>query len=190
MNERELTRSLQGVEPPAEHDAAARAWTVVRAAHAEREPVAWSTRRARPLLAAAAAFAVVAAALTPPGRAVLQDVREAIGVERSAPALFSLPAPGRLLVDSADGVWVVQPDGSKRLLPGYRAASWSPFGHFVAAERANEVAALEPDGDVRWTLARPNVRYPTWGGTRTDTRVAYVTHARGVEAALRAVGGH
>ena len=34
-------------------------------------------------------------------------------------------------------------DGSKRLLGGYREASWSPFGHFVVAARPNELVALE-----------------------------------------------
>ena len=37
---------------------------------------------------------------------------------------------------------------------------------------------------MRWSLARPNVRFPRWGGTRTDTRIAYLT---GNE--LRVVGG-
>ena len=57
-------------------------------------------------------------------------------------------------------------DGSKRLLGGYHEASWSPFGRFVVASRANELAALEPDGDVRWTLARRASRSPRWTGTR------------------------
>ncbi len=111
---------------------------------------------------------------SPPGRAVLDEIREAVGVERAQPALFSLPAPGRLLVASDAGVWVVQQDGSKRLLGAYREASWSPFGRFVVAARENELAALEPDGSVRWTLARPGVRFPRWAGTETDTRIAYV----------------
>ncbi len=112
--------------------------------------------------------------LSPPGRAVLDEVREVVGVERAQPALFSLPAPGQLLVASDAGVWVVQQNGSKRLLGQYREASWSPFGRFVVAARENELAALEPDGDVRWTLARPGVRFPRWTGTETDTRIAYV----------------
>ena len=45
--------------------------------------------------------------------------------------------------------------------------------------------ALEPDGDVRWTLARPDVRFPRWGGTRTDTRIAYLS-----DGELRVVGGN
>jgi hypothetical protein len=84
-----------------------------------------------------------------------------------------VPAPGRLLVASDAGLWVVQEGGSKRLLGPYREGSWSPFGRFVVAARENELAALEPDGDVRWTLARPGVRFPRWAGTETDTRIAY-----------------
>ena len=95
-------------------------------------------------LAVAVVVAALAAVLSSPGRAVLDEVREAVGVERAQPALFSLPAPGRLLVASDAGVWVVQEDGSKRLLGPYREASWSPFGRFVVAARENELAALEP----------------------------------------------
>ena len=50
------------------------------------------------------------------------------GSRRAQPALFSLPAPGRLLVTADSGAWVVEQDGSKRLLGAYREASWSPFG--------------------------------------------------------------
>ena len=118
-------------------------------------------------------MAVVAAALSPPGQAVVDEIREVVGVERAQPALFSLPAKGRLLVASDAGVWIVQEDGSKRLLGQYREATWSPFGRFVAAASENELAALEPDGDVRWTLPRRDVTSPRWAGTETDTRIAY-----------------
>jgi hypothetical protein len=117
--------------------------------------------------------AALAAVLSPPGRAVLDEIRDAVGVEHPQPALFSLPAAGRLLVASDAGIWVVQQDGSKRLLGPYREASWSPFGRFVVAARENELAALEPDGGVRWTLARRGVRFPRWTGSKTDTRIAY-----------------
>jgi hypothetical protein len=87
-------------------------------------------------------------------------------------------------VSADSGVWVVEEDGSKRLLGSYREASWSPFGRFVVAAGANELAALSLDGAVRWSLARPDVRLPRWGGTRTDTRIAYFSRG-----ALRVVGG-
>ena len=66
---------------------------------------------------------------------MLDEIREVVGVEESAPALFSLPASGQLLVTADSGAWVVDEDGSKRLLGGYREASWSPFGRFVVASR-------------------------------------------------------
>lgn len=184
MKDGDLRRKLERIEIPDEHDARVRSWELVRAAHAEREPVARPRRAWRPLVAVAVAGAVVAAALSPPGRAVLDELREAVGVERAQPALFSLPAPGRLLVASDAGPWIVQPDGAKRLLGDYREASWSPFGRFVVAARNNELVALEPDGDVRWKLSRPDVRFPRWGGTRLDTRIAYRSGG-----ALRVVAG-
>jgi hypothetical protein len=166
---------LERIEVTAEEAARERTWAVVREAYGEREPVRREPHRLRPALAVAAVLAVTAAALSPPGRAVVDEIREVVGVERAQPALFSLPAPGRLLVSSDAGVWIVQQDGSKRLLGDYREASWSPFGRFVVAARENELAALEPDGDVRWTLARPSVRSPRWTGTETDTRIAYLS---------------
>jgi hypothetical protein len=172
-----MKREMERIEIPGEHEARVRTWEVVRAAFAEREPVPRRALLVRPVLVLAALAAVAAAALSPPGQAVIDSVREAIGVEDADEALFSLPTGGRLLVESADGPWIVQPDGSKRRLGDWREASWSPFGRFVVAARRNELAALEADGDVRWSLARPEVRAPRWGGTRTDTRIAYLSGA-------------
>ena len=183
-SERALRRELERLEIPGEHEARVRAWDVVRAAFGEREVGRAPRRRVRPVLALAAALALVAAAVSDPGRAVLDSVRDAIGIQRARPALFSLPAEGRLLVDSDEGPWVVHEDGSKRLLGRYAEAAWSPHGLFVVAARANELAALEPDGDVRWKLSRPRVTLPAWGGTRSDTRIAYLSRG-----ALRVVGG-
>ena len=169
-----MRRELEQIEIPGEHESRERTWSVVSAAFAERRRVEPPPRRLRLAVAAAVVVAALAAVLSPPGRAVLDDLRNAVGVERAQPALFSLPAPGRLLVASDAGVWVVQQDGSKRLLGDYREASWSPFGRFVVAARENELAALEPGGHVRWTLARLGVRAPRWAGTETDTRIAYL----------------
>ena len=181
-----MRAKLERVVVPSADAAERRARRVVLGAFAAREPV---PRRARPVrLVAALAVLVVAglagAALSPPGRAVVDRIREVVGVEQAEPALFRLPASGRLLVASDPGVWVVEPDGSKRLLPGYREASWSPFGRYVVAARRNELTALEPDGDIRWTLARRDVRFPRWTGTQTDTRIAYLS---GTD--LRVIGG-
>lgn len=175
---------LERVVPPGEEAAEERTWRVVAAAYAAREPVTRPSRRGRIALSAAIAVGAVLALVSPPGRAVIDRVRDVVGVEKAQPALFSLPAPGRLLVASDAGVWVVQGDGSRRLLGRYREASWSPFGRFVVAARANELAALEPDGGVRWTLPRRAVRSPLWEGTETDTRIAYA-----VRSGLRVVAG-
>lgn len=180
-----MRRALERVVLPDAEEAEQRAHRVVLAAFAAREPVALPRHRLRAVAVAAAVAALAGGALaTPPGRAVLDELREAVGVERAQPALFRLPGGGRLLVASDAGVWVVEATGKKRLLPGYREASWSPFGRYVVAARRNELAALEPDGDVRWTLARRAVRFPRWMGTETDTRIAYLSRA-----SLRVVGG-
>jgi dipeptidyl aminopeptidase/acylaminoacyl peptidase len=169
---------------PGEREAEERSWRVVRSAFAAREPV--PRRRARwPIVTAVAGAAVVAAALSPPGLAVLGSIRDAVRGEPNAkPALFSLPT-GRLLVDSDRGVWVVERDGSKRLLAGYRDASWSPHGLFLVAVSRDELRALEPDGDVHWSIGRAQVRLPRWSSFgHRDERVAYLSGRT-----LRVVGG-
>ena len=164
-----------------------RAWEVVRRAYEDTPP---RRRRGgnRLLLAsvAAALAAATAAVLSPPGRAVFQHVREAIGVAPAEPALFSLPSPGRLLVVSADhgGVWLVHDDGFKRRIGGYDDAQWSPHGRFLVAVRGNELVALDEDGDVHSTLTRREVLWPRWEGTDTATRIAYLSRS-----GLRVVAG-
>lgn len=170
-----MRRELERIEIPGEHDARERAWAVLQAAFAERDPVHRPMSLLRPLLVAAAVAAAVAAGFTPPGRAVIERVREAIGVEDAEQTLFSLPARGRLLVTSDGGAWIVASDGGKRRLGDYDEASWSPFGRFVIVASENELAALAPDGEVEWKLPRPDVRFPRWGGSRLDTRVAYLS---------------
>ena len=180
-----MRRELERIEIPGEHEARARAWRVLSSAFAEREPVAQRpARRLVPILVAVGVVALVAAAVSPPGRAVFHAIRETVGVEQAQPALFSLPAPGRLLVASDDGVWIVQADGSKRRLGSYAGASWSPHGRYVVATRRNGLYALTPTGEERWSLARPDVRFARWTGTETDTRIAYLTTSR-----LHVVGG-
>jgi hypothetical protein len=141
------------------------------------------------LIAAAAAVAVLAAVLSAPGRAVINDVRDAIGTEekvagvpQAKPALFSLPAEGRVLVTAPSGVWVVSADGSRRNLGRYDAASWSPHGLHVVASRRSQLVALTPKGDVRWAIARPAVHDARW--SPSGFRVAYLSGGN-----LRVVAG-
>jgi hypothetical protein len=163
---------------PADVDAEERAWEIVRAAFAVREPAASRRRLVAPAVVALA-VALLAALLSPPGRAVVNAVRRSIGIEGAQPALFKLPAPGRLLVSGAGGTWVVAADGSTRRLGSYAQASWSPHALYVVAASGNELATIEPGtGKVHWQLARPAIRFPRWGGTRSDTRIAYVTAGR------------
>lgn len=162
-------------EAPGERAAEDRAWAVVRHAYAEREPVAWPRRHARPLVAGALVAAAVAAVLSPPGRSVVHSLRKAVGVQHAQTELSSLPAPGRLLVSGPGGTWIVNQDGSRRRLGSYRDAAWSPHGLFVAATKPSELVALDPKGNVRWTLPRPSPRFPAWTGTRADTRIAYLS---------------
>jgi hypothetical protein len=180
----DVRHALLSIPVPDELEAQQRAWPVVQAAFTERERVAWPRRHARPILAFAAFLALVAAALTPPGRAVVREVREAIGVSGADPTLFALPDGGRLLVQSEEGPWIVRPNGAKRLLGAYSDPSWSPSGKYVVAVRENELFALEPDGTVRWSLGRRKLTMPRWGGSEIDTRIAYLSGS-----SLRVVAG-
>ena len=180
---------LEHVEIPGEHEARGRTWEVVRAAYLERERISWPRRHAREVALSAAAVAVVAAAVTPAGRSVVGSIRDAVGrqqvgVRNASPELLRLPAPGRLLVQSRRGVWVVQRDGSRRLLGRYRDASWSPRGLFVAAVRdRHELVALDPKGNVRWIKPHARViRSPRW--SYDGFRIAYFA-----SSALRVING-
>jgi hypothetical protein len=163
-----------------------RAWEVVKRAFEEREPRQRSTASNRLLLAAAvvAVGAVVAAALSPPGHAVFERMRRAVGVEHAAPALISLPAPGRLLAVAHGSVDLVHRDGLRRDLGAFDDAAWSPHGLYLVATRGNELVALDAEGDVHWTLPRIDPSWPTWEGSRTDTRIAYIA-----ASGLRVVAG-
>jgi hypothetical protein len=188
VSDADLRQKLLSVHPPNELEAERRSWNVVRAAWETREPSP-AERRPRWILAAAlfAAVAVLGAfALTPAGGAVGGWIKETVIGRRDArPALDSLPAPGNLLVSSAQGVWVVRPDGSKRRLGDYRQASWSPRGLFVAATGGHQLIALEPDGDVRWTVSRPQAVADARWLPGTGFRIAYR-----VGGGLRVVGGN
>jgi hypothetical protein len=135
---------------PGEREAGERGWGVVRRAYEARLP-APRRRDKRPLIALAVGAVIVAAAVSPPGLAVLGSIRDAVGNEDH---LVALPTRGRVLVNAQTGAWVVNQDGSKRFLSGYVDASWSPHGLYLAAARENELVALEPNGKVHWKLAR------------------------------------
>jgi hypothetical protein len=163
-----------------------RAWEVVRRAYDERTPV--PARSRLPILAVAVVLvaALAAAIASPPGHAVFERVRRAVGVQHASPALFSLPAPGTLLVQSSEagGTWVVDQDGARRRIGGWLYAAWSPHGKYLVAASSEELVALDPQGHVHWTLARRDVAAPVWEGTNVDTRIAYFA-----ASGLRVVAG-
>ena len=167
-----------------------RAWEVVRRAFEERVPAprhrrAASNRLLIALAAAVAAAAVAVAVITPPGHAVLEHVRRAVGIEQAAPQLAALPTRGRLLVVSpGHDVWVVGADGLRRRLGAYQDAMWSPHGLFVVATTRTNLLALQVGHGVRWSLPRAGAHWPRWEGTLTDTRIAYMT-----PGGLRVVAG-
>jgi hypothetical protein len=168
-------------QTPIDDGARARALGVVRAAFLEGEPVR-PRRRWAPLLTAVAcavAVAVVAVSVTEPGDAVARWVRDVLGVGRgdAKPSLVRVPGGGRLLATAEGGrsAWVVSSGGSRRRLGDYAGASWSPKGLFVVAWHGGELLALEPNGRVRWSLARPG-RIATARWSRgLGYRIAYVS---------------
>lgn len=167
-------RILERVRGPDEAAAEDRAWAVVRAAYQEREAVTPRRALVRNAVVVVVALVVGAVALSPAGATVGRLITRALGVKNAAPALSSLPAPGRLLVSNPAGTWTVAPDGSLRRLGPWPRASWSPHGLYVAASRGDELSALDPRGQVKWSLGRPSVGEARWF-TPSGYRVAYLS---------------
>jgi hypothetical protein len=186
----DLRRALQRIQAPDELDAQRRAWSLARAAFKAREPLSWERRHRGALLAAAAAVVLLAAVISPPGRALVGSVRDAVTDESppTLPALTSLPAPGPLLVNSKAGPWIVSSDGSRRRLGDWWEGAWSPNAEFAVVTRQRELAALDLDGAIRWSIARTGiVRGARWSSevNPRDTRIAYLNGR-----SLRIVGGN
>jgi hypothetical protein len=163
--ERELRRGLREAPVPIDLEAEDRVLDLALARHTARRP-----RRHAPLprLAAVLVAALVLGAflLTPAWAAVRNWVGDAFESTPTRPAgtdLGPLPGGGRLLVQTAAGAWVVEPDGARHLLRGYREASWSPHALFLAAVRDGRLTAVAPDGARHWTLgASEPIRDPRW----------------------------
>jgi hypothetical protein len=173
--DRSLTAErLRTLRAPDEAGAEQRAWSVVRSVYAARRRP--STRRLRPRMALAPICAVLAGVLvlTPAGAAVHRWLDQTLGVPHAKPALFSLPAPGRILVSGAGGAWTIAADGSKRRLGPWEQATWSPHALYVAVANANELTAVNPRGVPQWAIARPRIRFPQWFAPN-GYRVAYLS---------------
>ena len=136
-------------------------------------------RRPRGRLVAALAAAALAliAALSPPGDAVADWVRTAVGLRPHTPAggmpaADRLPSGGRLLVTSGGTAWIVEASGKRRRLGAWTGASWSPHGRFAVVWRDRRLAAVDRRGHVRWSLLAPRpVTNALW--SPSGFRVAY-----------------
>jgi dipeptidyl aminopeptidase/acylaminoacyl peptidase len=195
VNEDRLRALLREARVPGAEEAERRGLAMVERAFSERSP---RRRSALPRLAVAFAAATLLAALflTPAGASVRDWIGDALtaGVRDAEPALTEVPGGGQLLVTSPEGSWVVQADGSRRLLGSYEEATWSPHGLFVGAASGHALSAVEPDGTVRWSLsAQAPVSDPRW--SPSGVRIAYragnalrVVVADGTGDALLATG--
>lgn len=176
---------------PAAAEAERRGLAMAMAAYDERPAAAQrrAVRRVTPRAAVALAVAALlgAVVLSPAGAAVRDWVGDVFtaGVPNAERGLTRIPGGGRLVVRSQAGPWVVQPDGSRRLLGDYREASWSPHGLYLAAVEGRTLTAVAPDGTPHWSLTAPAaVRDPRW--SPSGYRIAYragaglrVVHADG-----------
>jgi hypothetical protein len=180
MRDEALRKALRETAVPVPAEAERRGLQVVEAAYAER-PAPRGRRREgrrpalpRLVLAFSIATLLTALLLSPAGAAVRDWVGEVVGssAPKPEPGLSEIPGGGRLLVQSAVGPWVVQPDGSRRRIGDYDEASWSPRGLFVAAAKGRALSALEPDGTPHWSVtADARVRQPRW--SPSGFRIAY-----------------
>ncbi|TMK57137.1 MAG: hypothetical protein E6G51_08125 [Actinobacteria bacterium] len=188
-----LAEALREVPIPEPAGTEERGRRIVEAAFAERTTSAqvgpselWgartpktSERRSRrplPRLALGLGLATLLAALllSPAGASVrgwVDDVFTAT-TPRPEPTLGEIPGGGRLLIQSAAGPWVVQPDGSRRLLGDYEEATWSPRGLYVGVAEGRTLSAVEPGGTPHWSFTAParvsDQRWAPFG-----TRIAY-----------------
>lgn len=171
----EIARRLRNWRAPDETGAQARAWDVAKTVYGAAQPAAHRRRIARYTFIPALVAVAGVLSLTPAGAAVHRWIDRTLGVAHASRELFSLPAPGRLLVSSgAGGSWTVAADGSKRRLGGWPEASWSPRGIYVAVAQRNQLTAVDTRGITHWAIARRNISAPRWFAPN-GYRVAYLS---------------
>jgi len=171
-----LEEALREVPIPTPEDAETRGLRMVEAAYAERQGPRRGGGRPLPRTALALALTGLIAVLmlSPAGASVRSWVDEVFTATtpKAEPTLGEIPGGGRLLVQSAAGPWVVQPDGSRRLLGDYEEATWSPHGLYAGVAEGRTLSAVEPDGTPHWSFTAParvsDQRWAPFG-----TRIAY-----------------
>jgi hypothetical protein len=173
-SDRDIGRVLSEGRAPREAQAGDQTWRVVRSVYAERPAGSRARPRARFALAPAAIVIAGVLALTPAGAAVHRWIDQTLGVKHARTALFSLPAPGQILVAGQGGAWTVAADGSKRRLGSWREATWSPHALYVAVASHDELTAVNLRGTPQWSIARPDVRSPRWFAPN-GYRIAYLS---------------
>ena len=185
MTERELRDALRDAAPEDDARARERAWQ--RRAGAPTPSTSRAARaapRAAPRRAGAGGRA--RAASPPPARRAASAPRQrrrALGARRARRRRARRAAGARARArrraaaraGAATSAWVVSRDGAKRRLGDYAGASWSPHGLFVVAWRGRELTALEPGGEVRWSLPAPATASRARAGRRsTASAIAYL----------------
>src|SRR5215217_7615475 len=146
MTEAELREHMLRDPAPGESEAGERAWVIVREAHVGRDRVPWVERHSRLIVVVALLAALAVAAVSPPGRAVVDTVREKVAETPATEApLDRLPAPGRLLV-ATEGNRLVTLD------PNNGEVRWS-------------LSRDEPIADARWSGGGLDTRIAYRAGT-------------------------
>jgi hypothetical protein len=160
MTEPGLRERLQSAQLDLDPHSEQRAWQIVRHAY-DPHPVARSRPRRLAILAVACCALSAAIALgtvSAPRQAFARWFRDAFGL-RAQPhivrVLGGLPGGGRLLVNTANGPWLVNADGSRHYLGGYAGAAWSPHSLYVVAWRGTELSALNLAGVRQWVITAP-----------------------------------
>ena len=144
-----------------------------------RAPPPQRTRRvARPIAAVAVAVVLIAGVLSPPGRA--SSTRSGVRSGSTTPNRRSSRCRRRGRSSSPPAAARGSRTPTARAVCS--APTTTPRGRRLAATSPppgpNELVTLDPEGTVRWTLARPAVRFPRWTGSATNTRIAYLSGDR------------
>jgi hypothetical protein len=154
--------------------------TAARARVAAATGAAFATRRPRRRrrgatagLLSALTLTATAAALAATGQSGavtrwIADLVDPPEVARDAP----LRADGRMLVITGGRAVLLDRAGRQTELGRFADATWSPHGLFVAGVRGRQLTAVDPRGEVRWTLtSSAPVADPRWGPD--GYRIAY-----------------